>query len=84
MQEAWAESHRMEDLQEMARKARDQAERRLAEMSIPHLPTIPELREKAEEMFHETPSLDMIVNRAHEMLKEAVAARVAEQALARA
>lgn len=84
VQEAWAESHRMEDLQEMARKARDQAERRLAEMSIPHLPTIPELREKAEEMFHETPSLDMIVNRAHEMLKEAVAARVAEQALARA
>jgi hypothetical protein len=43
-------------------------EERLAELSLPHLPTIPELREKAEEMFQETPSLDEIVNRAHEML----------------
>jgi len=82
VQESWSESHKLEDLQELARKARDQAEKRLAELSIPYLPTIPEIREKAEEMFQETPSLDIIVNRAHEMLQEAVAAYVYEKTLA--
>jgi stearoyl-CoA desaturase (delta-9 desaturase) len=82
VREAWAESHKFEDLADLARRARDQVEERLAEMSLPHLPTIPELREKAEEMFQETPSLDAIVNRAHEMLARAVAARVCDAALA--
>jgi stearoyl-CoA desaturase (delta-9 desaturase) len=82
VREAWAESHKFEDLADLARRARDQVEERLAEMSLPHLPTIPELREKAEEMFQETPSLDAIVNRAHEMLARAVAVRVCDVALA--
>ncbi len=84
VREAWAESHTLEDLAERARKARSQVEQRLAELSMPHLPTIPELREKAEEMFHETPSLDAIVNRAHELLARAVAAYLCDQALATA
>jgi stearoyl-CoA desaturase (delta-9 desaturase) len=82
VREAWSESHKLEDLAELARRAREQVEDRLAELSLPHLPTIPELREKAEEMFQETPSLDAIVNRAHEMLARAVAARVCDAALA--
>lgn len=81
VREAWAESHALEDLADLARRARDQVEERLAELSLPHLPTIPELREKAEEMFHESPSLDAIVNRAHELLARAVAAHVCEAAL---
>ncbi|MDZ7779136.1 MAG: fatty acid desaturase [Gemmatimonadota bacterium] len=84
VREAWAESHAFDDLQERARRARTQAEERLAEMSMPHLPTIPELREKAEEMFHDTPSLDDIVYRAHEMLAEAVARHLYESTLANA
>ncbi|HSG46842.1 MAG TPA: hypothetical protein VLA43_03390, partial [Longimicrobiales bacterium] len=83
VREAWAESHALEDLSERARRARDQVEARLAELSMPHLPTVPELREKAEEMFQESPSLDVIVNRTHELLAQAVAARVLDQALAR-
>jgi stearoyl-CoA desaturase (delta-9 desaturase) len=82
VREAWSESHKFEDLAELARRAREQVEDRLAELSLPHLPTIPELREKAEEMFQETPSLDAIVNRAHELLARAVAARVCDAALA--
>jgi stearoyl-CoA desaturase (Delta-9 desaturase) len=84
VREAWAESHTFEDLADLARRARDQVEERLAELSLPHLPTIPELREKAEEMFSETPSLDAIVNRAHEMLAMAVAAHLCDDALASA
>jgi stearoyl-CoA desaturase (delta-9 desaturase) len=84
VRDAWAESHTLEDLADLARRARDQVEERLAELSLPHLPTIPELREKAEEMFSETPSLDAIVNRAHELLAMAVAAHLCDAALASA
>jgi stearoyl-CoA desaturase (delta-9 desaturase) len=82
VKDAWTESHHLEDLAERARKARDQVEALLAEVSLPHLPTIPELREKAEEMYNETPSLDEIVMRAHQILSEAVARRVCDLALA--
>jgi hypothetical protein len=54
----------------------------IAELSLAYLPTIPELRERAEEMFQESPSLDEIVNRAHELLQRAVVTRVCDQALA--
>ena len=80
--EAWAESHALGDLAERARRARGQLEERLTEFSLPHLPTIPELRDKAEEMFHESPSLDAIVVRAHELLAAAVAAHLCDTALA--
>lgn len=82
--EAWSELHAVDDLAEMAKRARGQVERTLAELSIPHLPTVPELRDKAEEMFNESASLDEIVNRAHQLLQEAVAAHVCERALATA
>ncbi|MEX2467062.1 MAG: acyl-CoA desaturase [Gemmatimonadota bacterium] len=84
VREAWADSHAFEDLQEKARRTRGQVEQRIAELSVPHLPTIPELREKAEEMFQESPSLDMIVQRAHEMLAEAVAAHLCDTELSNA
>ncbi len=84
VREKWAESHGLEELAVKARNARDQVEARLAEMSLPHLPTVPELRDRAEEMFMESPSLDAIVNRAHEMLAESVAHRLLEQTRARA
>lgn len=61
---------------------RDQLETRIAEMSLPHLPTIPELRDKAEEMFQETPSVDEIVKRAHQLLACMVAAHICDVVLA--
>ena len=84
VRDAWDESHVLEDLHAKARNASENAHNRLRELSMPHLPTIPELRDKAEEMFHETPSLDMIVNRAHELLAEAVAQHLYDSALAKA
>jgi stearoyl-CoA desaturase (delta-9 desaturase) len=81
---AWVESHALEDLAIRARRARGQVEERLAELSLPHLPTIPELRDRAEEMFSESPSLDDIVHRAHELLAAAVASHLCDAALANA
>jgi stearoyl-CoA desaturase (delta-9 desaturase) len=80
VRDAWAESNTLDDLAERGRRARAQVEEMLAEMALPHLPTVPELRERAEEMFAESPSLDEIVNRAHELMRHAVAARVLAQA----
>jgi stearoyl-CoA desaturase (delta-9 desaturase) len=82
VKESWNESITFEELAERARKAREQVEEGLAELSLAYLPTIPELRERAEEMFQESPSLDEIVNRAHELLQRAVATRVCDLALA--
>jgi stearoyl-CoA desaturase (delta-9 desaturase) len=82
VKESWAESHTLDDLAERAKRASEQLEERLTEMSLPLLPTVPELREKAEEMFQESPSLDEIVNRAHELLAAAVAAHVCSTAAA--
>lgn len=82
LMEAWAEAPSIEGLSERAQRARVQAEELLRELSLAHLPTVPELREKAEEMFRESPSLDEIVNRAHELLQRAVAQRVCDLALA--
>ena len=84
VRESWAESHTLEDLSDRAKRTRDQLETRIAEMSLPHLTTIPELRDKAEEMFQESPSVDEIVNRAHELLAYMVAVHVCDMALAAA
>jgi len=84
VRDSWAESHTLEDLSDRAQRTRDQLETRIAEMSLPHLPTIPELRDKAEDMFQESPSVDEIVNRAHELLSYMVAAHVCDMALAAA
>ena len=81
VREAWSEAHSIEELADMTRRARSQVEQRLAELSLPHLPTVPELREKAEEMFQESPSLDAIVNRAHELLAAGVAEHLCDHAL---
>jgi stearoyl-CoA desaturase (delta-9 desaturase) len=80
VRQAWEESHALEELVDGARRARSQVEETLAELALPHLPTVPELRERAEELFSESPSLDDIVNRAHELMRRAVAARVLAEA----
>ena len=82
VRESWAESQTLEDLADRAKRTRDQLETRIAEMSLPHLPTIPELRDKAEEMFQETPSVDEIVKRAHQLLACMVTAHICDVVLA--
>jgi len=55
--------------------ARKSAEEKLAGMSLPslpHLPTVDELRGRATKMFARSPSMDDIVARAREMLFESV------------
>ena len=49
---------------------------RLAAMQLPHIPTRDELVARARVLFAKTPSLDEIIDKAHELLLAAVSARL--------
>ena len=54
------------------RNARGQVEAALAQHPLPHLPSLEELRARAEAMFARTPSMDDIVARARELIQQAI------------
>ena len=76
------DQERYEELRALARQKRDDAEARLQEWieSVqahrPVMPTTEELRERARQMFADSPSLDEIAQRAREMTLEAIAAHL--------
>ncbi len=63
-------------LQQRLAAAQHQAVEVLANTHLPHLPTRTEIGEKARAMFARTPSVDDIVDRAHQLLLDAVSARL--------
>jgi stearoyl-CoA desaturase (delta-9 desaturase) len=64
-------------LQETLARARGRASEALAGLHLPHLPSREELLAEAKARFARTPSLDDIVDRAHDMLLAAVGTRLA-------
>jgi len=64
------------DLQDKLAAARNQAAGALANIPLPALPTIEEIRARAASIFAHTPSLDEIAERANRMIIEAVYARM--------
>ncbi len=76
VREAWDGRPSLDELKVRLRQAREEAEARLADIHLPHVPTVDELRERIEERFSDTPSLDEIAIRAREILVERVAARL--------
>lgn len=77
---SWVQSSRWVELTERLRAARGQLEDLAAQMHFPQLPSLDELRVRAEEMFAETPSMDEIVERARLLLLAAVSQHLLEQA----
>ncbi len=73
VREAWLNTPTLEELRGRAQMATADAAAMLADMQVPHVPTMEELRERARQMFAATPSLDDIVVRARELILEAVA-----------
>jgi stearoyl-CoA desaturase (delta-9 desaturase) len=73
-----------EELAARTRRAREEAHARIASLSLPHLPTLEELRGRAEEMFQNSHSLELVAARAREMLQDAVSRALLEPALAHA
>jgi stearoyl-CoA desaturase (delta-9 desaturase) len=67
-------------LQERLAHAQHQAHEVLAGLHLPQIPTRDEVVASAKAMLAKTPSLDEIVDRAHDMLLAAVSARLAQAA----
>jgi stearoyl-CoA desaturase (Delta-9 desaturase) len=65
-------------IREQLAHARERAAEVLATLHLPELPGREDLRAQARAMFARTPSLDDIVDRAHEMLLAAVGSRLVE------
>jgi len=82
------DSDKLDELRATARQARDDAEARIQELidsvQMPEVPTVEEMRERARQMFADSPSLDDIAIRARELTLEAISARLLESAPNRA
>jgi stearoyl-CoA desaturase (delta-9 desaturase) len=70
--EAWAQSHRMQDLRDHAAAQQARLEEFIAELHMPHLPTAAEIRARAEALHATSPSMDEIVARTRELLAQRV------------
>ncbi len=68
VQEAWASN--LEDLRERAQKTRENAAAQLRDLQIPHVPTMEQIRARLKERYMENPSLDIIAERAQEIMLE--------------
>jgi len=71
----------MDEVVRRARESREQAEAFVREMHLPELPTRDEIRARAQAMFHRSPSLDQAIERARELIVQAVCAKLCEPAL---
>jgi stearoyl-CoA desaturase (delta-9 desaturase) len=76
VRDAWAHTPTLAELRERAQTARAQAEEAFAELHLPQVPTVDELRQRAEQMYASTPSLDDIVARAREIILQGIAAEL--------
>ncbi|HET8727957.1 MAG TPA: acyl-CoA desaturase [Alphaproteobacteria bacterium] len=78
--EALAHTPIWTELQARAQTARSQAEALLADVRLPHMPSLEEVRRYAQTRLVRTPSLDDIAGRTRQILLEAVAARLLDDA----
>jgi stearoyl-CoA desaturase (Delta-9 desaturase) len=79
VRDALARTPTWAELESRGRLAREQAESALAELSLPHLPSVEELRRRALEMYAQTPSVDEIAGRAREILERSVTSRLLQE-----
>jgi stearoyl-CoA desaturase (delta-9 desaturase) len=73
---SWAE------LEAQIRDARCQAEVLLADLHLPHVPSVDEIRHYAEQRLARTPSLDDIARRTRQILLESISVRLLKEAKA--
>ena len=69
---AWAHTPKLEELRNRARISQVEVEAFLKEMKILELPSIADLKHRAQKMFAHIPSLNPIVERANQILIQAV------------
>jgi stearoyl-CoA desaturase (delta-9 desaturase) len=78
--EALMHTPKWAELQSYGRSARRQAEALLADLHLPHVPTVEEIRSYAEQRLAETPSIEEIARRTRQILLDAISLRLLEKA----
>lgn len=79
VREALSRTPTWDEIQERAGVARAQVATMLAELQLPELPTVEEIRRRAQQRFMpDAPSLDEIAERTRQLLLEAVAANLVD------
>jgi stearoyl-CoA desaturase (delta-9 desaturase) len=74
--DAWANRPTLAELRERAAAKQARAEEILAELHVPHVPSVDEIRARAKEMLASSPSMDDIVVRAREIILQRVSVRL--------
>ena len=74
--EAWANTMTIQELRDRLAAEQVRAEELIAELQLPQLPTMAEIRLQAEQMFAATPSMDEIVARARELILQSVSVQL--------
>jgi stearoyl-CoA desaturase (Delta-9 desaturase) len=71
VRDALAQSPSMQELRDRLAASQEKLELALADVHLPHIPTLAEIRSRAEAMYAASPSMDEIVERAQELLVRA-------------
>lgn len=79
---AWSHSSKLEELRKRARIGQTEVEKFLRELKIPELPAPTDLKLKARKMFVHIPSLNPIVERAHQIIIQSISAWLVQEATA--
>ncbi|MGE0354849.1 MAG: acyl-CoA desaturase [Gemmatimonadales bacterium] len=76
LRETWAQTPTLAELRTRASSTREELVAALKQVHLPQLPSVDELRHRAQEMYARTPSLDEIAHRAREILMEGLATQL--------
>ena len=82
IRETWSHAPSLDDVRERCRQAWSHGQSAVAQAHLPALPTLEELKKRAQDIFPQTPVLDQIVERARQMLARDVCDRLFERPLA--
>ncbi|HUF25713.1 MAG TPA: acyl-CoA desaturase [Gemmatimonadaceae bacterium] len=72
LREAWAQTPTLQEMRDRVAAGHLRAEALLADVHLPQLPTVAEVRARAEQMYASSPSMDEIVARARELIVQAI------------
>ena len=76
----WSHTPKLEELRKHARIGQSEVEKFLSGMKIPELPAPVDLKGKARKMFAHIPSLNPIVERAHQIIIQSISAWLVQEA----
>ena len=78
----WSQTPKLEELRKRARMGQTEVENFLREVKIPELPAPIDLKQKAQKMFAHIPSLNPVVERAHQIIIQSISVWLVQEASA--